>query len=136
MLAQVLALALAATPGETVWGELQTHWRPRLEPLLTEVLAFPTVGTNPDALAAQRKWLARVGPELGFVVHDRETMTEVDLPGPEGAPVLGLVVHGDLQPVNASQWTVPPFSGAVKDGAIWGRGAADDKGPMIQALLA
>jgi succinyl-diaminopimelate desuccinylase len=136
MIAEVLALALAATPGETVWSELQTRWRPRLEPLLSEVMAFPTVWTDTEALAAQRRWLARVGPELGFVVRDRETMTEVDLPGPEGAPVLGLVVHGDLQPVNAAEWTVPPFAATFKDGAVWGRGAADDKGPLVQALLA
>ena len=138
MIASLLALSLAATPtppGEAVWAELQSRWRTRLEPLLSEALQFPTVHGDQQALVAQRQWLARIGPELGFVVHDRETMTEIDLPGPEGAPVLGLVVHGDVQPVNASQWTVPPFSGAVKDGAIWGRGAADDKGPMIQALL-
>jgi succinyl-diaminopimelate desuccinylase len=139
MIAAVIALSLAAAPtqpGATVWAELQSRWRPRLEPLLSEALRFPTVHGDQEALRAQRQWLVRLGPELGFVVHDRETMTEIDLPGPEGAPVLGLVVHGDLQPVNASEWSVPPFSGAVKDGAIWGRGAADDKGPMIQALLA
>jgi predicted dipeptidase len=139
MIATVLALSLAATPtppGAAVWAELQSRWRPRLEPLLSDALHYPTVHGDQEALAAQRQWLARVGPELGFVVNDRETMTEIDLPGPEGAPVLGLVVHGDVQPVNASQWTVPPFSGAVKGGSIWGRGAADDKGPMIQALLA
>ena len=85
---------------------------------------------------AQRRWLARVGPELGFVVRDRETMTEVDLPGPEGAPVLGLVVHGDLQPVTPSEWTVPPFAATFKNGEVWGRGSADDKGPLVQALLA
>src|SRR5689334_10553390 len=106
MIAAVLALAVGTTPGATVWNELQTRWRPRLEPLLTEVMAFPTVWTDEAALAAQRRWLARVAPELGFVVRDRETMTEVELPGPPGAPVLGLVVHGDLQPVNASEWTV------------------------------
>jgi predicted dipeptidase len=136
MITAMIALSLVATPGETVWTELQTRWRPRLEPLLTEVLAFPTVGTNPDALVAQRQWLARIGPELGFVVRDRESMVEVDLPGPEGAPVLGLVVHGDLQPVNPSEWTVPPFAATFKDGAVWGRGASDDKGPLVQALLA
>ncbi|HET9037797.1 MAG TPA: hypothetical protein VFN45_16410, partial [Myxococcaceae bacterium] len=91
MLAQVLVVALVATPGEAVWSEVQSRWRPRLDPLLSEVLAFPTVWTDREALAAQRRWLAHIGPELGFVVRDRETVTEVELPGPEGAPVLGLV---------------------------------------------
>jgi succinyl-diaminopimelate desuccinylase len=136
MIAPLLALSLAATPGDQVWTELQSRWRPRLEPLLTEVMRFPTVTGDKEAFAGQRRWLARVGPELGLVVHDRETMTEIDLPGPEGAPVLGLVVHGDLQPVNAAEWSVPPFAATLKDGALWGRGAADDKGPLVQALLA
>lgn len=135
MIAQVLALVLVATPGEAVWGEVQSRWRPRLEPLLSEVMAFPTVWTDKEALAAQRRWLARIGPELGFVVRDRETMTEVELPGPDGAPVLGLVVHGDIQPISPAEWTVPPFAATFKDGAVWGRGAADDKGPLVQALL-
>ena len=139
MLGALLALSMVATPaapGEVVWKELQARWRPRLEPLLSEVLRFPTVHGDAEALAAQRRWLERVGPELGLVVHDRGSMVEVDLPGPEGAPVLGLVVHGDLQPVNTAEWSVPPFSGTVRDGVVWGRGAVDDKGPMIQALLA
>src|SRR5215472_17496147 len=136
MISAVLALTLVATPGETVWSELQSRWRPRMEPLLSEVMAFPTVSTDKEALRAQARWLARVGPELGFVVRDQGTMTEVDLPGPDGAPVLGLVVHGDVQPVNAAEWKVPPFAATVKDGAVWGRGTADDKGPLVQALLA
>ncbi len=63
-------------------------------------------------------------------------VTEVELPGPEGAPVLGLVVHGDVQPVNEAEWTFPPFSGVEKNGVVYGRGAADDKGPLVQAMLA
>jgi acetylornithine deacetylase/succinyl-diaminopimelate desuccinylase-like protein len=50
----------------------------------------------------------------------------------------GLVLqsHMDVVPANASEWHVPPFSGEIKDGAIWGRGAADDKGPSVIALMA
>ena len=74
MLGAIVALSIAGTPppGETVWRELQSRWRPRLEPLLSEVMAFPTVPDDPEALAAQRRWLARVGPELGLVVRDRD----------------------------------------------------------------
>lgn len=41
----------------------------------------------------------------------------------------GLVVHGhlDVVPANASDWSVDPFSGEIKDGYIWGRGAVDMK---------
>ncbi len=41
----------------------------------------------------------------------------------------GLVVHGhiDVVPANAADWSVDPFSGVIKDGCIWGRGAVDMK---------
>ena len=41
----------------------------------------------------------------------------------------GLVVHGhiDVVPANTDDWSVDPFSGVIKDGCIWGRGAVDMK---------
>ena len=42
----------------------------------------------------------------------------------------------DVVPADAKEWSVPPFSGQVKDGEIWGRGAIDDKGPGVIELMA
>jgi acetylornithine deacetylase/succinyl-diaminopimelate desuccinylase-like protein len=41
----------------------------------------------------------------------------------------GLVVNGhlDVVPANFDDWSVPPFSGEIRDGCIWGRGAVDMK---------
>ena len=41
----------------------------------------------------------------------------------------GLVLHGhiDVVPANGPDWQVDPFSGEIRDGAIWGRGAVDMK---------
>jgi acetylornithine deacetylase/succinyl-diaminopimelate desuccinylase-like protein len=40
-----------------------------------------------------------------------------------------LLIHGhlDVVPANAADWSVPPFSGEIVDGCIWGRGAVDMK---------
>jgi acetylornithine deacetylase/succinyl-diaminopimelate desuccinylase-like protein len=50
---------------------------------------------------------------------------------PEGVDtsISPLLVHGhlDVVPANADDWSVPPFSGEVVDGCIWGRGAVDMK---------
>jgi acetylornithine deacetylase/succinyl-diaminopimelate desuccinylase-like protein len=50
---------------------------------------------------------------------------------PEGvdSSISPLLVHGhlDVVPANADDWSVPPFSGDVVDGCIWGRGAVDMK---------
>jgi acetylornithine deacetylase/succinyl-diaminopimelate desuccinylase-like protein len=49
---------------------------------------------------------------------------------------IALVHHMDVVPATASSWSVDPFSGAVKDGYIWGRGAIDMKGAGIAQLMA
>jgi acetylornithine deacetylase/succinyl-diaminopimelate desuccinylase-like protein len=50
---------------------------------------------------------------------------------PEGVDtsISPLLVHGhlDVVPANADDWSVPPFSGELVDGYIWGRGAVDMK---------
>ena len=40
-----------------------------------------------------------------------------------------LLIHGhlDVVPANAADWSVPPFSGELADGCVWGRGAVDMK---------
>jgi acetylornithine deacetylase/succinyl-diaminopimelate desuccinylase-like protein len=45
----------------------------------------------------------------------------------EGGP--GLLLHGhlDVVPADPSSWSVPPFSGEIRDGVLWGRGAVDMK---------
>ena len=51
-----------------------------------------------------------------------------------------LLIHGhlDVVPANADDWQVAPFSGEVRDGCVWGRGAVDmkDMDAMVLALLA
>jgi predicted dipeptidase len=132
----LLAATLATSPGPTLWSVYETRYAELLAPLLSEVLRFETVAKSDSAFAQQRAFVTGAGTALGFTVRDAGSFIEVELPGPHGAPVLGLLVHGDVQPVDAREWTVPPFGGVIRDGEVWGRGAADDKGPLIQALLA
>ncbi|HEX4824800.1 MAG TPA: Sapep family Mn(2+)-dependent dipeptidase [Candidatus Polarisedimenticolaceae bacterium] len=110
--------------------------KPRLVPLLEEAIRFPTVKGNIAARDAQQAWLIKTGTAMGFTTRNAGKVVEVELAGPTGAPVLGLVAHGDVQPVDEKAWSIPPFAGADKDGYVLGRGAADDKGPIVQALLA
>lgn len=52
---------------------------------------------------------------------------------PEAQPVL-LLAHQDVVPVipgTESDWHYPPFSGAIAEGYIWGRGAVDDKASVV-----
>ena len=46
---------------------------------------------------------------------------------------IGIVGHVDVVEVGDG-WIDPPFSAAIHDGRIWGRGALDDKGPLFAAM--
>jgi predicted dipeptidase len=134
----VIALAATSAQGQNVslHAAYEKRWAPRLVPMLAEVVRFPTYAGNAQAFADQGKWLERTARELDFRYRDAGPVTEIELPGPPYAPVLGLLVHGDVVPVDKANWTFPPFEAEVKDGMVLGRGTADDKGPLIQALVA
>src|ERR1051325_8559460 len=104
---------------------------PRRVPMLSEVLRFPTYEHNDEAFVGQKQWLMKTAKELGFTATDAGKITEIELAaGKKNAPVLGLVVHGDVQPVDADAWTFPPFNGIAANGYVYGRGPADAKGPL------
>ncbi len=51
--------------------------------------------------------------------------------GSGGGPTVMFNTHMDhVSPGNPAAWTVDPFSGVVRDGFLWGRGAVDIKGPL------
>ncbi|WP_347753636.1 M20/M25/M40 family metallo-hydrolase [Agrococcus sp. ProA11] len=49
-----------------------------------------------------------------------------------------LVVHGhlDVVPADATEWSVDPFAGEIRDGLLWGRGAVDMKQMDAMILVA
>ena len=132
MLSLIFAAALSAAP---VLEHYDKHEAKHLVPMLQAVIRFPTHQFDAEAHAAQKVWLNKVANDLGFTFRDAGKVTEIELPGPENAPVLGLVIHGDVVPAEADAWSFPPWAGLVENGYVLGRGAADDKGPLIQALL-
>ena len=53
----------------------------------------------------------------------------------EGEDMLGIIGHLDVVP-EGEGWTHPPFSATIENGKIYGRGAIDDKGPVMASLYA
>ncbi|MGE0597137.1 MAG: M20/M25/M40 family metallo-hydrolase [Hyphomonadaceae bacterium] len=115
---------------------------------LGEALRFRTVSlvaeTDDRAQFEQfHAWMAARYPAF-HAVAQRETVGELSLlytwAGSDPAqPPLLLLAHQDVVPVpedTRAAWRVDPFGGVVQDGAIWGRGAIDDKGSLVAILEA
>ncbi|GAA1288981.1 M20/M25/M40 family metallo-hydrolase [Saccharothrix xinjiangensis] len=113
--------------------------------LASELIRIDTTNTGDAAtLVGERaaaEWVAEKLSEVGY----ETTYVESGAKGRgnviarlQGAdPSRGaLLVHGhlDVVPADASEWSVHPFSGAVEDGYVWGRGAVDMKDMCAMAL--
>ncbi|EHQ89993.1 dipeptidase PepV [Desulfosporosinus youngiae] len=79
------------------------------------------------------EWTLALGKEFGFTVKNVEGYAgHIEMGAGE---LLGILGHLDVVP-EGDGWSVSPYSGTIKDGKIFGRGALDDKGPTLAALFA
>src|SRR6266487_3634438 len=112
---------------------------------LTDFLRIPSVSTNPSHNAdcrAAAEWVAgelrRLGcREVQFLASDTHPVVWGVGPEVPGAPTLLIYGHYDVQPPEPlDEWTTPPFEPTVRDGKLFARGAADDKGQVFCLLKA
>lgn len=80
------------------------------------------------------EYMLNLGKQLGFKTKNMDGYCGYIEFG-EGNEMVGIIGHLDVVP-SGDSWTYPPFSGTVFDNKIYGRGAIDDKGPVIASLYA
>jgi acetylornithine deacetylase/succinyl-diaminopimelate desuccinylase-like protein len=114
---------------------------PRVIDELSRLVAIPSVG-YPGYDPAHVRASAELTREIlqGAGVTDARLL-EIEgghpavfgeIPGPEGSPTVLLYAHHDVQPAADPQdWATPPFEPVVRDGRLYGRGAADDKSGIV-----
>lgn len=106
--------------------------------LCSELIRFDTSNFGPSGSRGEREAAEFVAARLDEVgiastllePEPRRTSLVAEW-APEGCDrtLAPLLVHGhtDVVPAVASDWSVDPFAGEVRDGYVWGRGAVDMK---------
>ena len=112
---------------------------------LKQYLAIPSISALPQHAADVRRaaeWTAEELRRVGL-----QNVKLIDTPGnpvvygdwleAPGAPTMLFYGHYDVQPVDpVDQWITPPFEATVRDGEIYARGSADDKGQVFMHIKA
>ncbi len=106
---------------------------------LDQFLAIPSVSTRTQHrgdVARCAEWLAAELRRIGFSAECHPTPGHPVVLGewrgaPHGAPTVLIYGHYDVQPPEPLElWRSPPFVGTVRDGRLYARGSADDKGQL------
>jgi acetylornithine deacetylase/succinyl-diaminopimelate desuccinylase-like protein len=117
-----------------------TSLRAEVTDLLSRLIQVDT--TNPpgnETAAAEllRAYLEANGVECELYARVPERASLVArIRGTGDGPTLLFLSHTDVVLADASEWSVPPFSGEVRDGDVWGRGALDMKGQVAASAVA
>jgi acetylornithine deacetylase/succinyl-diaminopimelate desuccinylase-like protein len=119
--------------------------RERMLRELSDFLSFPSVSALPAHAADCRRaaeWvcdeLHRLGcPVVNLIEGNGHPVVWGESPQVPGRPTLLIYGHYDVQPPDPlDEWHSPPFQPTVRDGRLYARGAADDKGQMYCLLKA
>ncbi len=111
---------------------------------ISDYTRFPSISTDPaykDGMTGARDFAAKLLTDAGLAVEIVQTPLHPIIlgrrTGPAAWPHVVIYGHYDVQPADPlEQWKTPPFEPAVRDGKIFARGAADNKGPHAVSILA
>ena len=114
--------------------------REEVTELLQRLIRLDTVnppGNETRAAELLREYLESEGVacELYAKVPERANLV-ARIPGRGDGPSLLLLSHTDTVLADPAEWRVDPWSGELRDGEVWGRGALDMKGEVAASAVA
>ena len=134
-----VALAICAAPAAAQapdWASLQAEAVKTLQAYIRIDTSIPP-GDVTKAADFLQGVLEREGiPVKRFESGPGRSIVLARLKGSGTAKPILLLHHMDVVPADASRWKRDPFGGEIAEGAIWGRGAMDMKGPGVAHLYA
>ncbi|MFN2628113.1 MAG: M20/M25/M40 family metallo-hydrolase [Gaiellaceae bacterium] len=93
-------------------------------------------GNETPAAELLREYLEASGVQCALYAKTNERANLVArIPGRGDGPRLLLLSHTDVVLADPAEWQVHPFSGELRDGAVWGRGALDMKGQVAASAV-
>jgi acetylornithine deacetylase/succinyl-diaminopimelate desuccinylase-like protein len=113
--------------------------RDEVAELLQELIRLDTVnppGNETAAAELLRAYLESYGVQCELYARTPERANLVARIAGSGGPRLALLSHTDTVLADPAEWEVDPWSGELRDGEIWGRGALDMKGEVAASAVA
>lgn len=113
---------------------------PEFRKELADLVAIPSIsgeGQPEEPILEAFEFVGRLFADAGVDVDvlrlpGTHPIVTGEIAAPPGAPTVLLYSHYDVVPAgDESEWTTPPFEAVEKDGAIYGRGAADTKSNIV-----
>ena len=108
--------------------------------LLQRLIRLDTVnppGNETQAAELLREYLEANGVQVELYARMPERANLVArIPGRGDGPRLLLLSHTDTVLADPAEWRVDPWSGELRDGEVWGRGALDMKGEVAASAVA
>jgi acetylornithine deacetylase/succinyl-diaminopimelate desuccinylase-like protein len=111
---------------------------------LVELIAIPTMSMKPENKPELKKaanllkgMLDTIGMENAEVHFTNELpVVTASYTQNKSQPTILFYGHFDVQPVAKERWKSDPFSAEIRSERLYGRGATDDKGPIIALISA
>ena len=111
---------------------------------LKEFIRFPSVSTDSsfkEGMAGSQKFVSDLLGSMGFKVEvvktDVHPIVLASRGGDPSWPHVVIYGHYDVQPADpVALWKTPPFEPTIVGNRIYGRGAADNKGPLMTNIAA